>query len=313
MHMKRAVVHSQTLRALRLGSNTAAKNRGLQKIKNLFLSNGYPEKMITNIQSKTKHQKQQTQPKQNATYITLPYIDDQLSRKINSVARKSELNIKIAWKGGRTLANTLVRSALEQPPCPRGNRKACHACDAGVSGKCHLKNVVYEITCTLCKAIYIGETRRRVRTRYMEHLGDASHKRSGTHLGDHVKESHPDSIVTNHTFKLKLLHTHIKDAAQMKIIESLEIRNRKPAINKNATSWKLIAPMQVQYSAMTNHWLSFILRFTLIHSCKKCLCMRSHVCVCLRYLVSVHVQMCVSESAPTCTSTYINWKIDDKC
>ena len=253
MQMKRAVIHSQTLRAVRLGSNTAAKSRGLQKIKNLFLSNGYPEKLITNIQSKTKHKKQQTRLKQSTTYITLPYIDDQLSRKINSVAQKSDLNIKIAWKGGRTLANTLVRSALEQPPCPRGNRKTCHTCDAGISGKCHLKNVVYEITCTLCAAIYIGETRRRVRTRYMEHLGDARHKRSGTHLGDHVKDTHPDVNITNQSFKIKLLHTHIKDAAQMKILESLEIRNRRPAINKNSASWKLIAPMQVKYSTMTNH------------------------------------------------------------
>ena len=166
--------------------------------------------------------------------------------------KKSELNIKISWKGDRTLASTLIRSALEQPPCPRGSRKICHACDSGVAGKCHFKNVVYEITCTLCSSIYIGETRRRVRTRFMEHLGDARNKRSGTHLGDHVRDTHPDAIITNDTFKIKLLHTHIKDAAQMKITESLEIRNRKPAINKNSMSWKLISPMQVTYSAMTN-------------------------------------------------------------
>ena len=198
------------------------------------------------------HKQRLNTTQQSVTYITLPYIDDQLSRKINNVAQKSELHIKIAWKGGKTLANTLIRSTLEQPPCPRGNRNTCHACEAGVAGKCHLKNVVYQITCTLCSSIYIGETRRRVRTRFMEHLGDARNKRSGTHLGDHVRETHPDDIITNDTFKIRLLHTHIKDAAQMKITESLEIRNRRPAINKNSTSWKLITPLQVNYSAMTN-------------------------------------------------------------
>ena len=66
----------------------------------------------------------------------------------------------------------------------------------------------------------------------MEHLGDARNKRSGTHLGDHVKDTHPDATITNDMFKIKLLHTHIKDAAQLKIIESLEIRNRRPSINK---------------------------------------------------------------------------------
>ena len=254
MQTKRAVIHSQTLRALRLGSNVQAKNRGMQKIKSLFLSNGYPERFITNIQAKTKREKPNSNTKQpKTTYITLPYIDDHLSRKVNNAARKSDLKIKIAWKGGKTLASTLVRSALEQPPCPRGNRKSCHTCDAGAVGKCHLKNVVYQITCHLCSAIYIGETRRRVRTRFMEHLGDARNKRFGTHLGDHVKDKHPDATITNDMFKIKLLHTHIKDAAQLKIIESLEIRNRKPAINKNSASWRLIAPIQVQYSAMTTH------------------------------------------------------------
>ena len=85
----------------------------------------------------------------------------------------------------------------------------------------------------------------------MEHLGDARHKRPGTHFGEHMRDAHPDTEITNDMLKLKLLHTNLKDAAQMKITESLEIRNRKPSINKNATSWKLIAPMQIQYNSMT--------------------------------------------------------------
>ena len=251
MQTKRSVIHSQTIRALRLGSNTAAKNRGVEKIRNIFLSNGYPENMITNIQRKTRNRKQHPRIKQKITYITLPYIDEDLSRKINNITKKSELNVKVAWKGGKTLANTLIRSGLDQPPCPRGNRTTCHACEAGAVGKCHLKNVVYHITCTLCSAVYIGETRRRIRTRFMEHLGDARHKRHGTHFGEHMRDAHPDTTITNNMLKLKLLHTNLKDAAQMKITESLEIRNRRPTINKNATSWKLVAPMQIQYNTMT--------------------------------------------------------------
>ena len=66
----------------------------------------------------------------------------------------------------------------------------------------------------------------------MEHLGDARNKRFGTHLGDHVKVTHQNATITNDMFKIKLLYTHIKDAAQLKITESLEIRNRRPSINK---------------------------------------------------------------------------------
>ena len=255
MQTKRAVIHSQTLRALRLGSTVAAKNRGIQKIKNLFLSNGYLEKLITNIQSKAEHHKQRPNTEQQSlTYKTLPYIDDQLSRKINNAAKKSDLGIKIAWQGGKTLASNFDQINFRTATVPqgRGHQKTCHAYEAGAAGKCHLKNVVYQIACTLYSAVFIGETRRRVQTRFMEHLGDARNKRSGTHLGDDVRETHADAIIGNDTFKIRLLHTHIKDAAQLKITESLEIRNRRPAINKNSTSWKLIAPLQVNYSAMTN-------------------------------------------------------------
>ena len=98
---KRSVIHSQTIRAVRLGSNREAQDRGIRKIRNLFLSNGYPEKFIINTQRKARHQKQHSPRQQQTTYITLPYIDDHLSRKINNAAQKSELGVKIAWKGGK--------------------------------------------------------------------------------------------------------------------------------------------------------------------------------------------------------------------
>ena len=37
---------SQIARAIRIGSDDAARNRGLDKTKNIFTQNGYPEKMI---------------------------------------------------------------------------------------------------------------------------------------------------------------------------------------------------------------------------------------------------------------------------
>ena len=38
---------------------------------------------------------------------------------------------------------------------------------------CITTNVIYCITCTLCKKIYIGETGRRLADRFREHLRDA--------------------------------------------------------------------------------------------------------------------------------------------
>ena len=84
----------------------------------------------------------------------------------------------------------------------------------------------------------------------MEHLGDVRNKRQGTRFGEHMREYHSDNTIINNMLKLELLHTNLKDVAQIKITESLEIRYQKPTTNKNATSWKLIAPMQIPYSSM---------------------------------------------------------------
>ena len=186
---KHSVLFSQMLRAMRLGSNSECKNRGIDKIASLFTSNGYPYSLIQRTRHRIMAQRERapqhsrrTSPhnptREQHTYISLPYIDETLARRVKGAVKSTGLPLRIAWKSGKTLANLLTRSALEPPPCPAGNR-TCHTCEAGLVGKCHTKNVVYKITCNLCSDIsttYVGETRRSVRERYMEHLRDFKNK-----------------------------------------------------------------------------------------------------------------------------------------
>ena len=151
MQVKNAVLHSELTRAKRTGSNDAAVERGIQKVTNIFLSNGYPlriiKRAIFKVKNAEKLKRKQHRVIQNKekTFISLPFIDDDLTRKINAKVRSSELPIKIAWQRGKTVPSVLVHSALKPPNCPSGN-KICHACEAGVKGRCTTKNVVYEIT-----------------------------------------------------------------------------------------------------------------------------------------------------------------------
>ena len=80
----------------------------------------------------------------------------------------------------------------------------------------------------------------------MEHLGDARNKRKGTDLGDHILTEHNDVQPKNDDFQIHILQT-CKDEANLRITESIEIRNRKPALNKNTSSWRLLHP--VPYSS----------------------------------------------------------------
>lgn len=225
----------------------------MNKIESLFLSNGYPRKIIqkTKFTVKTHNKKcnqAQQQPLSQKTFICLPYIDDSLSRKIECTVKSSKLPIKIAWQSGQTLSEKLTTSALQKPPCPAGNKK-CHCCMSGLDGRCHTKNAVYMITCELCthKPTYIGESKRSVRLRYNEHLRDAKNQTKNTPFGEHFMRCHPDTKIDEKSLSIKILQI-CKDVAELKIAESIEIRNRKPKLNIMFSSWSLIKP--VPYSEL---------------------------------------------------------------
>ena len=257
MQTKRSVLYAQLLRAKRLGSSPSAQNRGMNKIEQLFISNDYPKKLInkTKFRVKTQSQSRSTQTKKpsqtqptESTYISLPFVDDCLARKVESVVKTSKLPVRIAWQSGVTLADKLTNSALEQPTCPSGNKK-CHCCLAGLNGKCHSKNAVYKITCNLCpsKDSYIGESKRSVRLRYNEHLRDAKNKTKNTPFGEHFSKCHQNVKLDEKTLTISILHI-CKDIAELKIAESIEIRNHKPVLNIMSSSWALIKP--VPYSEL---------------------------------------------------------------
>ena len=50
----------------------------------------------------------------------------------------------------------------------------CRACDASmVDSRRLVKGVVYSMSCTLCAALYVGETERPVSDRFAEHYREA--------------------------------------------------------------------------------------------------------------------------------------------
>jgi len=97
----------------------------------------------------------------------------------------------ISFRRDKNIGNFLVRSVLksDDPPgtfkCPRRRCNTCpfiHKADKITGPKrsikitdrftCTSANVIYCITCTLCKKLYIGETGRRLSHRFREHLRD---------------------------------------------------------------------------------------------------------------------------------------------
>ena len=152
---------------------------------------------------------------------------------------RPDVNLRVCWTRGKSLKDTLVRSAYKPRPCPGGGRR-CHACLAGLVGRCHEKNVVYKIECKICpgNVTYVGESRRSVRVRFGEHIADARNKRVDTPLGDHQLSAHPNRSRIASDFCLSIIH-HCKDGPDRKILESIAIRDIQQSLNTKQ-SWPLI-------------------------------------------------------------------------
>ena len=194
-------------------------------------------------QSRRPHLQQQQARQDPDGYLSLPYVDETLCAKINSITKKSGMDIKVAWKSKDTLKNTLVQSDISQPECPSG-RRICNACSSGIKGKCTMSGVVYCVTCTLCtsesdRVTYIGECKRPIRLRFNEHVLDAKNYSTDTPFGDHFRACHAGETLPGHPLSVKILH-RAKDHPNRKIMESLYIRQLKPALNRNVSSWFIL-------------------------------------------------------------------------
>ena len=177
-------------------------------------------------------------------FLTLPYIDEQLLRKVKYIVRKSKFRVRVAWRNENKLRAALVKSSICKPSCPGGRK--CHLCMSEFQGDCTQKNVVYEIQCKLCekggrKVTYIGEYMRPVRLRYNEHRRDAINKKASTPFGDHFLHEHiQDEISTNsNILNLKVLY-RAHDHPDRKIAESIFIRSRTPSLNTQGSSWPIM-------------------------------------------------------------------------
>ena len=162
--------------------------------------------------------------------------------KVKKAARASGLDVTVASYTPETLKQKLVHSSFGDPPCPSGNR-ICNTCRRLQNGRCTDKNVVYELSCTLCGAKYIGESKRPLRLRYNEHLRCAANETQLTPIGDHFSECHAGMSkaekLADPPLEVRILKK-TRDHPDRKITESLYIRERKPGLNENLSSWRIM-------------------------------------------------------------------------
>ena len=158
-----------------------------------------------------------------AAVLRIPFISDRFSIKIQKIFARYRMPVNIAVKPPPTLKQILVRSRLYDSKC---DGKGCQICTEE-SGICKIKGVVYQLTCTTCSAIYIGETGRTLAERIKEHLADMRFPDRNKPWSLHVKNVH-DGCQVN--VKVNIL-TVERRLQERKIKEAIFIKSLKPAIN----------------------------------------------------------------------------------
>ena len=200
---KMAAFYSMLHRMLKIPMNSIEQNKERNIIKQLAKANGYHNKTIDKIENKIR---QKLNIKDNANinnnnpteykYTTITYYGH-ISNKIAKLFKNT--NIKIAYKTDNKIINKITfENKLDQ----------------------HDKNGIYKIKCPDCNKYYIGQTKKKLKIRYSQHLNAFKKpNRYKSNLATH-------SINNNHMFPPINNMTLIKSlpkSNKMNIWENMEI------------------------------------------------------------------------------------------
>ena len=149
----------------------------------------------------------------------------ELKRRMTKKIQNSKVRLKVVEKNTTTIRKLFQRSKLEKTPCPD---ESCPICKYDRKCICRQESVTYEIKCTGCGALYIGETSRTAYTRVSEHLKELEGKTESSVLWRHCRERHGGE---EQTFESKVRKGFRGDATLRQITESLDIRYDMPTMN----------------------------------------------------------------------------------
>ncbi|EYC19331.1 hypothetical protein Y032_0024g1025 [Ancylostoma ceylanicum] len=158
--------------------------------------------------------------------LVLPYVGDRPARAVNQVVKQSGLPIRLVFRPPPTLKQLLTSTSLYEDKCPEASCQYC------INGKiCQLRGTVYLIRCSGCGEKYVGETMRPLRKRLDEHrralLNPSSYPSESFSRHRTLRHTHEQAP----TFTVIVLHRHLTQTLERKVMEAMEIRRHNPEIN----------------------------------------------------------------------------------
>ena len=169
----RAIVISELTRSLNHCSTELGKNEQKCRIWNKYLANGYPpnllHQLITKWRPKEPNSLTSTKTKQEfIDSVTIPYISP-LFHTLS--ARLMKEGIRVTFRPISTLKQQLMGPRSNSTQTATDHYEQCKI----------KRDVVYQIPCASCDAVYIGQTGRPLGRRIKEH--EAAVRRNDTNNG----------------------------------------------------------------------------------------------------------------------------------
>ncbi|MEL7307825.1 MAG: reverse transcriptase domain-containing protein [Pseudomonadota bacterium] len=202
-----------------------AKNH-LETFNSILKLNNYPDKFLCKpttfpVQRNPNliaTSEERSKSKNKYSYLSFPFINDSINRKITKCFRREGLEVRLFHK------TFSLRNALKGKSC---DNKTCNKRECILKNElCLQKNVVYEIKCKKCFQIYIGSTIRPLHDRIHEHI---INDRSS------VKKHMGACGSTQLDVEVKILDREPRKG-NLRIREAFHINKHKPQLNAKEES-----------------------------------------------------------------------------
>lgn len=202
---KLAAFHSMIYRLCRLPLNINNFSKELLNIKNIANINGYSESIIDRLVA--LHSKRIKFNSMTTLLQQSKFLDNintkraafefapEIAYRLKSIFSKQ--NIQLVYSNKYQLKNVLDNGKAKEENIE--------------------KSGIYEISCNECEKIYIGQTKRKIKTRFKEHISQ-------------IKQNHPTSAVALHMVNENHLTTTIDNLKLKKIVNN----------NKKLDAWESI-------------------------------------------------------------------------
>ena len=227
-HVKRNFVQNRFSTALSHASDQNSVTHGIQQMEKLLHKNGYTSKICRRALDYAKSNTRRNNSRQwiNSTKLKLPYLGEAMNRKLHKALGKSPFNIKLISATGPQLVKA-IQPARNSPKCT-----SCKVCPMMPKNlNCRAKFVVYRFTCTICSAIYVGQTSRRIITRYSEHERHVKNGNIQSALSEHLINLHANQPHSINLFQMSILHKSY-NSKLCAISEAIHIKQLSPTINR---------------------------------------------------------------------------------